>query len=233
MQNIIRKEGWSGLYAGLPAGLMGVASTNFAYFFFYSYVRNLYKSKKPGRQSGSVGTLGELLVGAIAGALAQIFTIPVSVIVTRQQTSIKRRTLLTIAHQIVEEEGWYGLWRGLGPSLVLVINPSITYGVFERLKALILETRGKDESKILSSLQVFVLGAMAKTLATVVTYPYIMAKVRLQWKKESNISSSNSSPTSPKSSSSNQYKTAIQILRQVMKKDGILGWYNVSKKFTL
>ena len=32
------------------------------------------------------------------------------------------------------EDGWTGLWRGLRASLVLVINPSITYGAYQRLR---------------------------------------------------------------------------------------------------
>ncbi|CAJ0645654.1 9713_t:CDS:2 [Entrophospora sp. SA101] len=130
---ITSKEGIFGLYAGLPAGLIGVASTNFAYFYWYSFLRTKYQVAKG---TTSLSTMSELLVGALAGALTQIFTIPVSVITTRQQTtnSKERKDLIGTAKEIIGEDGVKGLWKGLKPSLILCVNPAITYGAFERFK---------------------------------------------------------------------------------------------------
>jgi hypothetical protein len=83
------------------------------------------------------GTAVELSLGAVAGALAQLFTIPVAVVTTRQQTMSKseRKGMIATAMDVVNgEDGWTGLWRGLRASLVLVINPSITYGAYQRLR---------------------------------------------------------------------------------------------------
>jgi adenine nucleotide transporter 17 len=158
-----------------------------------------------------MSTAAELLLGAIAGALAQIFTIPVSVIATRQQLGrglAKARALrkpgvsyaqtasappaptsvvvgaekaqtaaapqtvesddsfLGVAREIIAEEGVTGLWLGIKPGLVLTVNPAITYGVFERLKTLLLA--GPTSSGKLSPGRAFVIGAFSKTLATIV-----------------------------------------------------------------
>lgn len=64
------------------------------------------------------------LSGAIAGDIAQIFTIPVNVIATRQQIGNKDKNdsendFITVGKQIIAEDGITGLWRGLKPSLVL------------------------------------------------------------------------------------------------------------------
>lgn len=135
IMKITEKEGVSGLYAGIVGSLLGVASTNFAYFYWYSVVRTLYmasnKTPKP------PGTAIELSLGAVAGAVAQIFTIPVAVITTRQQTQPKgeKKGLIETGREVVEsEDGWSGLWRGLKASLILVVNPAITYGAYQRLK---------------------------------------------------------------------------------------------------
>ena len=83
------------------------------------------------------GTATELSLGAVAGAIAQVFTIPVSVITTRQQTQPKgdKKGLIDTGREVIHsEDGWSGLWRGLKASLVLVINPSITYGAYQRLR---------------------------------------------------------------------------------------------------
>lgn len=135
IKKIVDDEGILGLYAGINGSLLGVASQNFAYFYWYSLVRTVYLSSNT--TSSPPGTTVELSLGAVAGALAQIFTIPVSVVTTRQQTQRKgsRKGLLDTAKEVVNsEDGWTGLWRGLKASLVLVVNPSITYGAYQRLR---------------------------------------------------------------------------------------------------
>jgi adenine nucleotide transporter 17 len=52
------------------------------------------------------------------------------------------------------------------------VNPAITYGAFERLKTWVLKSKGREGGK-LSVGEAFLLGVGSKTLATVVTYPYI------------------------------------------------------------
>jgi adenine nucleotide transporter 17 len=169
----------------------------YAYFFFYSFVRNAYikrlTAKLPvGSKLPPLSAAAELLLGAVAGALAQVFTIPVSVIATRQQvgrsslssnddTSPKKSSevdddsFLGVAREIIREEGVTGLWLGIKPGLVLTVNPAITYGTFERIKSLILIAKAKTGSndKLTPGLS-FLIGALSKTLATVVCVNFII-----------------------------------------------------------
>ena len=138
IKKIVEDEGVTGLYSGINGSLIGVASTNFAYFYWYSVVRTLYVTAQQSPKAPNTAT--ELSLGALAGAIAQVFTIPVSVITTRQQTQPKgdKRGLIDTGKEVVHsEDGWTGLWRGLKASLVLVVNPAITYGAYQRLKELI------------------------------------------------------------------------------------------------
>ena len=135
IRKVVAHEGISGLYAGMAGSLLGVASTNFAYFYWYTVVRTLYMSRRT--LQTSPGTAVELSLGAVAGALAQLFTIPVAVVTTRQQTMSKheRKGMIATGMDVINsEDGWTGLWRGLRASLVLVVNPSITYGAYQRLR---------------------------------------------------------------------------------------------------
>lgn len=135
ISKIVAEDGLSGLYAGISASLAGVASTNFAYFYWYSVVRTLYM--KTSKVVGPPSTFVELSLGAIAGAIAQLCTIPVAVVTTRQQTQHKgeRKGFVETAREVIDgSDGFFGLWRGLKASLVLVVNPAITYGAYERLK---------------------------------------------------------------------------------------------------
>lgn len=148
----------------------------------------------PGAKLPPLSTAAELLLGALAGGLAQIFTIPVSVIATRQQVGQPKRPIsievpqtpedqgddsfLGVAREIIDEEGVTGLWLGIKPGLVLTVNPAITYGVFERVKSLLLLAQAKAGSSTkLSPWLSFIIGALSKTLATVVgiqnSLPYL------------------------------------------------------------
>ncbi|SNX82643.1 related to ANT1 - peroxisomal ATP carrier [Melanopsichium pennsylvanicum] len=214
--HIIRsKEGPAGLYKGFGASMANNFFTGFAYFYWYSVVRTLYQNRLAKRSASGVAvmtTAAELVLGAIAGAMAQIFTIPVSVIATRQQLGTSEtakdgkpvdESFLGVASDILKEDGVTGLWRGLKPSLVLTVNPAITYGVFERVKTIILATSVDGKMTPGKS---FLVGALSKTLATVVTFPYILSKIRLQAKNT-------------------QYKGAIDCLKQIYSQKGLSGWY--------
>lgn len=209
MRKIVAREGPSGLYAGMVGSLIGVASTNFAYFYWYTLVRNLYIKRltSPTTPSPTLSTAAELSLGAVAGALAQLFTIPVAVITTRQQTSSKsdRKGLLDTARDVIADDGISGLWRGLKASLVLVVNPSITYGAYQRLRVVLFP--GKDR---ITPYEAFLLGAMSKTLATLATQPLIVAKVGLQSKPPPGVP---------------QFKSFSQVMAYIIKHEGALSLF--------
>ncbi|OJJ62154.1 hypothetical protein ASPSYDRAFT_85850 [Aspergillus sydowii CBS 593.65] len=205
---ILDKEGVEGLYSGMAGSLIGVASTNFAYFYWYSVVRTLYMSSKSVPKPP--GTAIELSLGAVAGAVAQIFTIPVAVITTRQQTQPKndKKGLIETGKEVVySEDGWSGLWRGLKASLILVVNPAITYGAYQRLKDIIFP--GKTNLK---PWEAFLLGALSKAMATIATQPLIVAKVGLQ-----------SRP--PPARKGKPFKTFSEVMQFIIQNEGPLSLF--------
>jgi len=150
-------------------------------------MKRLAARRPAGSSAVPLSTVAELALGAIAGALAQIFTIPVSVIATRQQLGVPKGkskgkgkageggeendgSFFAVAREIVREEGVAGLWLGLKPGLVLTVNPAITYGAFERIKSAVLAARervGNTGTSLGPGLS-FAIGATSKSLATVV-----------------------------------------------------------------
>ncbi|KAI5451603.1 hypothetical protein NCC49_001587 [Naganishia albida] len=191
---IWHKEGLTGFFKGFSANMINTFSMQFAYFFFHSWLRD-WTLKRLSRNAAKpiiqLSTSLELILGALAGAFAQIFTIPVAVIATRQQLhtsghGVKSPGLFDTAREIMAEDGVTGLWTGLKPGLVLTANPAITYGVFERVKGILIaaQVAAGAEGRLTPG-RSFLIGVLSKTLATVVTYPYIFAKVRLQAKPAS------------------------------------------------
>ncbi|KAJ1546434.1 ADP/ATP carrier protein [Nowakowskiella sp. JEL0078] len=219
---ILSAEGIVGLYSGLGPGLFGTVATNFSYFYCWSWIRSVYQKKFP---NASQSTVVELFLGASAGAMSQFITLPIAVATTRQQTTrnIEKLSFFETMKDIVKEEGLQGLWKGLRASLILCSNPAITYGTFERLKTIWLRRKARLNSKLLtdqislSSIEVFIIGALSKTLATVITYPYIMAKVKLQWKPPKTLGE--------KERERMRYNSSLDVLKKVLKSDGFIGWY--------
>jgi hypothetical protein len=160
--DLFQKHGIRGFFVGIKVSLLQTFMSNFGYFWFYALVKRVYSKK------ASVGM--ELFLGALAGGLSRTITTPISVITMRAQTSEKQKGYRTIVREIYQKQGILGFWKGYGASLVLTINPAITYGLFERIKG----------TKKRTPWQVFWLGAFTKSIATVVTYPYILAKSQLQ-----------------------------------------------------
>ncbi|KAJ1802656.1 hypothetical protein LPJ56_006145, partial [Coemansia sp. RSA 2599] len=215
LRRIISEEGIGGLYAGLETNLANQVINGFVYFYAYSMVRK-FALRTLSRNGRSLSTGIELAVGALAGAFNQLLTLPVGVIATRQQTAAPGERLWwtqTVA-DIVRTEGIRGLWAGFRPAMILCANPAITYGVFEKAKSAVLRRSGRSQ---MTAAEAFWVGALAKTLATVITYPYIMAKVRLQWRP--------SREEVQRRGKDAIYTSSADVLARVLRTEGIAGWF--------
>lgn len=81
-----------------------------------------------------------------------------------------------ILHVIRAERGLLGLWAGYSATLVLTLNPSITFYLQHALKKALVD-RGREGE---SNGATFLVAALSKAVATAVTYPFQIAKARVQ-----------------------------------------------------
>ncbi|KAK3368062.1 mitochondrial carrier domain-containing protein [Podospora didyma] len=95
-------------------------------------------------------------------------------------------TFREIVADIRRERGVMGLWAGYSASLVLTLNPSFTFFLQQMLKRVLVDRQGWDDPGARTT---FFLAAISKVVATSLTYPFQIAKARVQ-------SSSSSSSTS-------------------------------------
>lgn len=143
---IIQEDGFPGLYSGLGSSVLGTASMNFAYFYWSTAARVLHGAmlKARGRTDAN-SIVKELGLGAAGGAMAQLCTTPISVVSTRQQLDTKvtgKESIWRSTKAILDsDDGWTGLWTGLKVNLILVINPMITYGVYQWLRNILVNVR--------------------------------------------------------------------------------------------
>lgn len=149
IRHILREEGLAGLYSGLGSSILSTASMNFAYFYWSTTARSIQQSTFQRYGIADTNSISkELGLGAIGGAMAQLCTNPIAVISTRQQTcksNEEKKSMWDTMKEIIQsEDGWTGLWRGFKVNLILVINPMITYGVYQWLRGVLLALkRGK------------------------------------------------------------------------------------------
>ena len=96
------------------------------------------------------------------------------------------------------------MYKGVQAYVVLCFKPALQYTVFERVKAALVANR---RNKTLSASESFLLGMVARTISTVLIFPYLRAKVVLQ---------TSDSPTT----------TSIpDMLRAMYTKGGLASWF--------
>merc|ERR1719277_1791505 len=83
---------------------------------------------------------------------------------------------LALARKVVQREGVSGLFKGFWYNILLCINPAIQNTAFDRMKDAILALKKGS----LTPFEAFALGAVAKAIATMVTYPLVRLKTILQ-----------------------------------------------------
>jgi solute carrier family 25 (peroxisomal adenine nucleotide transporter), member 17 len=199
-RQIIRREGISGLYSGLESALFGISITNFVYYYFYEGTKTFYPKDR------NLTTFQTMAAGAIAGSATVLITNPIWVVNTRMTVKdgeTSRSTVETIK-DMLQKDGVGSFFSGIGPALVLVINPILQYTIFEQLKNVVQKTRK------LTAWDAFILGAIGKIIATSVTYPYITLKSRLQLRQKDKNQAN---------------KNLIDGIRQIISQEGVSGLY--------
>ncbi|KAK4204445.1 mitochondrial carrier domain-containing protein [Triangularia verruculosa] len=186
-----KEGGLHAFFAGLGADVLKSAADSFLFFLFYTWFR---ARRLVGRHPDLpyLRVIEELAVGAAAGACAKLFTTPVSNVVTRRQTASlldhspsssparkpHQKGFWEVLREIQAEKGGVlGLWAGYSASLVLTLNPSLTFFLQAILKRLLVDRKKWDDP---GSGITFLLAAMSKVGATAVTYPFQIGKARLQ-----------------------------------------------------
>jgi len=173
----ILNEGLSSLYAGYESAIVGTAYANAVYYYLYQFLNELMTSVT---QHKPLHLLDNIIVAALSGAATAVASNPIWVINTRLSLNAKsghKKSLLTTATELVEEEGVSALFAGVLPALVLVANPVINFVLFERIQLAL-------NIKKMTPWQVFFVGCFTKLIAAFVTHPYLVIKTRMQASKE-------------------------------------------------
>ncbi|XP_028842445.1 peroxisomal membrane protein PMP34 isoform X1 [Denticeps clupeoides] len=172
LAEIVKEEGLLAPYRGWFPVICSLCCSNFVYFY-------CFHSLKASWLHGQRVTAGkDLAAGVMAGVVNVLVTTPLWVVNTRlklQGAKFRNADIRPTDYEgivdafvrIVQDEGAGALWNGTFPSLLLVLNPAVQFMIYEGLKRQL--RRGLLRE--LSSTEVFLIGAVAKAVATTATYP--------------------------------------------------------------
>ncbi|KAL4366582.1 hypothetical protein GQ457_05G032070 [Hibiscus cannabinus] len=204
--------------------------------------RKALENRKKGIGDGSVGMLSSLLVAALSGCVNVLLTNPIWVIVTRMQTHTKvpkkdnpnksatpalEETVLSVIdplpygtghaiQEVYDEAGFLGFWKGVFPTLIMVSNPAIQFTLYETMLKKLKKRRSllSNPGNIgVTAWEIFLLGALAKLGATVVTYPLNVVKARLQAKQVTT------------GDQRHQYKGTLDAILKMIRYEGFCRFY--------
>ncbi|KAB2078642.1 hypothetical protein ERO13_A06G164500v2 [Gossypium hirsutum] len=209
MCQVVKQEGWERLYGGLTPSIVGTTASQGLYYYFYQIFRNKAEIKalerqKKGIGDGSVGMLSSLIVAALSGCVNVLLTNPIWVVVTRMQIQ-----------EVYDEAGFWGFWKGVFPTLIMVSNPAMQFMLYETMLKKLKKERSlsNPDNNGVTALEIFLLGALAKLGATVVTYPLNVVKARLQAKQVAT------------GDRRHQYKGTIDAILKMIRYEGFYGFY--------
>ena len=213
---ILKEEGFQSLYRGLFPVITTLCCSNFVYFYTYSSLKVVMLGDLKS------DPVKDLIFATIAGIVNVLVTTPLWVVNTRLKLQgVKFETdkyrdakkthyrgIIDAILKIARFEGVSALWNGTKPSLILASNPAIHFMVYETQKRYFQRTLGIEE---LSGFLYFIIGAIAKTMATIMTYPLQIIQSR------SRAERSRSKGDGTKSMSSS--------LAQIVRTQGLKGLY--------
>jgi len=216
--------------------LFGTTVSQGVYFYFYSLLRSafVHRRNKALKQTNEIIELGvpeSLAIASLAGMANVLLTNPIWMVATRMQTyrnhsisgELDHRSPSTasVIKSIFQEYGVRGFWNGVGASLIMVINPTIQYAIYEWLMTAQRNFIRQQKRKVTppSTLRVFLISAVAKAGATVLTYPMLTVKTRMM--------------SARKQDAELQYSSILDAVTQIMKKEGLGGYYRgINTKIT-
>ncbi|KAJ7515444.1 hypothetical protein O6H91_22G013500 [Diphasiastrum complanatum] len=221
LYTIARSEGLRGLYAGLFPAILGSSLSWGLYFLFY----NNAKVRHQQRVGGELGPGLHLLSAAEAGALVSVFTNPVWLVKTRLQLQPPGhgphrpyKGFTDALRRIIQDEGWWALYKGLGPGLLLVSHGALQFMAYEESRKIGIAFRLKNSNKDelheedpLSSVDYLLLGASSKLFAVFFTYPFQVIRSRVQQR--------------PSTEEATYYKNSWVALKSTLRHEGVRGLY--------
>lgn len=208
-KDLYEKEGSAVYLNGIETSAFQSAMEKAFYFFAYTTLKNVHSAFRsiidPRNASKPIGGFTNLALGCLAEWAHLPITMPIDCLSTAIQTS-KNENAMALMMTILKEGNMY---KGIQAYYVLCFKPALQYTVFEQVKGIMLKSR---KEKTLSAAEAFLLGMVARAVATVAVFPFVRAKVVMQSRKQD--ASQEGQPTS-----------VMELLKEIHETGGIPALY--------
>ncbi|GMH99661.1 hypothetical protein TrLO_g1734 [Triparma laevis f. longispina] len=184
-REILKRDGVSGFWRGLPPTLVGIIPARATYFWSYEYTK---KMLKPYFSDSSVFT--PLIAGVSAGIFANSVTNPIWMVKTRMQLlndagQTQYAGYANAVSTIYKKEGLGGFYRGVTASYWGASEGAIQFVVYENLKKRELakinsNSKSQTQIKTLPKASYLQNAALSKLVASLLTYPHEVARTRMR-----------------------------------------------------
>jgi len=176
----IEEEGFFSLYRGVEAKVLW--SIIGKWFYYGAY--NLFSKQYERLMNAPPGFFQNLLIGSAADMSHVPITAPLEK--TATQCVKHNEGAVDVVSRLYKQGGIWGFLPNPKLYLLLSISPSLTNTIFTQVKMAVLKARGKPNG-VLGTFESFVLGAVARAIATCFIFPLIKAKVVMQAEKTMGI----------------------------------------------
>ena len=171
-RKLCQREGYAVFVRGVETSSFQSALEKALYFFAYTSLKSVHQALTGGAK---LNTATNLLLGCAAEWAHLPITLPVDAWTTKIQTS--NQAPMAILLTMLSKDNPKDWYKGITAYYLLCFKPALQYTIYEQVKAFVLAGR---KNKTLSAGEAFVLGMVARTVATVVVFPFLRAKVLLQ-----------------------------------------------------
>jgi len=203
-QNLYRSEGMGVFFDGMEVSAIQSAIEKAMYFFAYTALKRSYTFVAANRGTRDrnpkqLSAVASVLLGCLAEWIHLPITLPIDALTTAIQTSGGAKSKASNTKDLGRQKSdtvmalWMTLWKeksfykGIQAYWILCFKPALQYTLFEQAKAWILKLRSirqgrknQQASSQLSAAEAFLLGMFSRTVATLVVFPFVRAKVRMQ-----------------------------------------------------
>ena len=216
INDILREDGVGGLFKGWQGQVVALGCSNFVYFYAYQILKARIQRATRARITPGLN----LAIGAVAGCVNVVMTTPLWMVCTQLAVQAQHGTkdgmepykgMIDGLRRCYQTESVTGLWKGLIPNLMLVSNPTIHFFTYERVRY-VFERAAQRRGSPITSLEFFCMGALAKAVATVFTYPVQIAQSQLRNDRKSK-------------DGTRKYRGTLDCLRKLYAAAGISGLY--------
>lgn len=186
-KQLYEQQGASVFLRGIETSAFQSALEKSLYFFAYQALKQIHRF---GTGGAKLDAFSNLLLGYAADWAHLPVTLPVDAWTTAIQTcpaDKKEAPLAILLHMLSDKK--VSFYKGMSAYTLLCLKPALQYTVFEQVKTAVV---AKRQQKKLSASEAFLLGMVARAIATVVVFPFLRAKVLMQTQQKGGEDDGNS-----------------------------------------